>query len=158
MFPNPQEALPLPPRPNLEQHKKLAKELVKICKAGNPAALREWASEWISHLLHLSRLEFSPGLPVESRRWIEQVTEFATQKLLSAERKCTLADAQFVIARSHGFASWPKLVKHIEQLTHKNSSVAQFEEAADTIVSGDLRTLKRLLRENPKLVLEHSTR
>jgi hypothetical protein len=35
MFPNPQSALPLPPRPNLEQYKKLAKDLVKVCKTGN---------------------------------------------------------------------------------------------------------------------------
>src|SRR5438045_720382 len=26
----------------------------------------------------------------------------------------TLADAQFVLAREHGFESWPKLVHHIE--------------------------------------------
>jgi len=30
MFPNPQDVLPLPSRPNLEQYKKLAKELAKI--------------------------------------------------------------------------------------------------------------------------------
>jgi len=29
MFPSPQTALPLPPRPNVERYKKLAKELVK---------------------------------------------------------------------------------------------------------------------------------
>jgi hypothetical protein len=28
------DALPLPPRPNLEQYKKRAKDLVKICKSG----------------------------------------------------------------------------------------------------------------------------
>jgi len=158
MFPNPQAALPLPSRPNLEQYKKLAKELVKVCKTGNSAALHEWVSEWIGHLVRLSRLEITPGLPVENRSWIEQVSEFATRKLLSEERKCALTDAQFVIARSHGFMSWPKLAKHIEQLAGKNSSVAQFEAAADAIVCGDVQTLRRLLRENPKLVLERSTR
>lgn len=157
MFPNPQDALPLPTRPNLEQYKKLAKELVKVCKAGNPGALREFVSEWIGNLVRLSYVEFTPGLPVENRNWIEQVTGFATRKLLSGERKCALADAQFVIARSHGFLSWHRFVKHIEQLAG-NSSVAQFEGAADAIVSGDMRTLKRLLHENPKLVLERSTR
>jgi hypothetical protein len=30
----PQDAVPLPPRPNLEQYKKLAKDLVKVCKPG----------------------------------------------------------------------------------------------------------------------------
>lgn len=32
MFPNPQDALPLPPRPNLEQYKKQAKDLIKACR------------------------------------------------------------------------------------------------------------------------------
>jgi len=158
MFPNPQDVLPLPPQPNLEQYKKLAKELVKICKAGNPYSLREWISEWIGNLVRLSRLEITPGLPVENRNWIEKVTEFATRKLLSDQRKCALADAQFVIARSHGFMSWAKLGKHIEQVARQSSSVAQFEAAANAIVSGDVQTLQRLLRENPKLALERSTR
>ena len=33
MYPNPQDALPLPTRPNLEQYKKLAKELRKCATA-----------------------------------------------------------------------------------------------------------------------------
>ena len=148
MFPNPQDALPLPLRPNLEQYRKLAKELVKVCKSGNAASLYEWVSEWIGNLVRLSGLAIIPHLPVENRRWINEVNEFATRKLFSEEGECTLANAQFVIARSHGFISWPGLAKHIEQLSRNSSAVAQFEQAADAIVSGDLRTLKRLLREN----------
>jgi ankyrin repeat protein len=158
MFPNPQDVLPLPSRPNLEQYKKLAKELAKICKAGNAAALREFVSEWISNLIRLSRLEVTPGLPVEMRRWIDEVTKFATRKLLSEQGNCTVTSAQFVIARSHGFMSWPKLVQHIEQLVGRSSPIAQFEEAAEAIVGGDLPTLRRLLRDNPRLVRERSTR
>lgn len=158
MFPNPQDALPLPPRPNLEQYKKLAKDLVRACKAENPDRLQKWASEWIRNLVRLSKLEMTPGLPVENRRWIDEVLEFAKRKLLSEKRKCALADAQFVIARSHGFKSWPALAKHIEQLARENSSVGQFEAAADAIISGDLETLKRLLREKPELVRERSAR
>src|SRR5947208_12159003 len=158
MFPNPQDALPLPPRPNLEHYKKLAKDLLKVCKAGDRDGLRQWASDWISNLVRLSRLEIARGLPVEDRRWIEQITEFAARKLLSGERRCALTDAQFLIARSHGFLSWAALAMHVEQLSAKTSSVAQFEAAANAIVSGELETLKRLLRENPKLVLTRATR
>jgi hypothetical protein len=32
-------------------------------------------------------------------------------------RRISLADAQFVLARDHGFDSWPTLAKHIETLT-----------------------------------------
>ncbi|PYT89232.1 MAG: hypothetical protein DMG36_22620 [Acidobacteria bacterium] len=158
MFPNPQDALPLPPRPNLEQYKKLAKDLVKVCKGENPDGLRNWASEWIGNLIRLNGLHITPSLPVEDRRWIDEVSGFVTRKLLSGERKCALADAQFLIARSHGFMSWPRLAKHIEQLASRNSSVAQFEAAANAIVSGDMQTLRRLLRENPGLVRERSAR
>ena len=158
MFPNPPDALPLPGRPNLEQYKKLGKELVSVCKAGKPAALREFISDWIGNLIRLSRLEFVPGMPVETERWVEEVTEFATRTLQPDHRRCNLTGAQFVIARSHGFLSWPRMVKHIEQLTSRSSPVTQFEMAADAIVSGDLATLKQLLLANPKLVLDRSMR
>ena len=47
MFPNPQSALPLPPRPSLERYKKLAKELVKACQSGDETAIGDWAEQWI---------------------------------------------------------------------------------------------------------------
>lgn len=158
MFPNPQDALPLPPRSNLERYRKLAKDLVKACKSGNPDGLRGWAWEWIRNLVRLNALDKTPGLPVEIRRWVEEVTGFATRKLHSGAHRCVLADAQFVIARSHGFINWPALAKHVEQLARKDSSAARFEVAADAVVSGDIRTLRRCLRENPELVRERSTR
>src|SRR5687767_9971324 len=52
-------------RPNLEQYKKQAKDLVKRRNAGNPSST------------------------------------------------ITLAEAQFTIAREHGFDSWPKFARHI---------------------------------------------
>lgn len=158
MFPDPQDALPLPSHPNLEQYKKLAKELVRICKAGNPAGLREFVSEWINNTVRLSRLEVTQGIAVETRRWIEGVTEFAARKLLSEEGKCILTNAQFVIARAHGFMSWPRMARHIEQVSSKRWPVAEFEDAADAIVFGDLLALQRLIRDNPRLVRERSTR
>jgi hypothetical protein len=50
MYPNPQDALPLPSRPSVEQYKKLAKDLVKSCRSGDPAAIGIWASQWIEAL------------------------------------------------------------------------------------------------------------
>lgn len=158
MFPNPQDALPPPSSPDLGQYKKLAKDLVKACESGNPDSIRNWASEWIPNLARLSGLEITHGLPVEIERWKDQITEFATRTLLKGERRCALADAQFVIARSHGFTSWPKLVKHIEEVLRSESAVAEFEAAADAIVSGDIETLKRLLRNNHGLIRQRSTR
>src|SRR5260370_18627908 len=76
----------------------------------------------------------------------------------SPSAKFALADAQLVIAREHGFESWPKFVKHIEALTRENSPVSQFELAADAVVTGDAAALESLLRENPKLGRERSAR
>ena len=47
MFPNPQDALPLPQKPDVEQYRKLAKELVGEAKTGDDA-IREWAKRWIT--------------------------------------------------------------------------------------------------------------
>src|SRR5438876_6692473 len=89
----------LPVRPDLDQYKKQAKELLAACKSGDAVALARVA---VHH--RGSRL--------------------------------TLADAQFVIAREHGFDSWPKFSRHIEQLVLARTvaaitdPVAAFLEAA----------------------------
>lgn len=158
MFPNPQSALPLPLRPSLERYRKIAKELVRACKSEQPESLRAWAQQWVEALVQLSGIEFTPQLPVRTRNWADEVESFARRQLLAGECMCALADAQFVLARSHGFESWPKFVRHLESLAAGNSSASRFEAAADAIVSGDAATLKRLLGEEPELVRARSTR
>lgn len=74
------------------------------------------------------------------------------------EPQFALADAQFVIAREHGFESWPKFAKHVQALAQKSSPVSRFELAADAVVAGDIATLEKLLREHPELVRARSTR
>ncbi len=148
MYPNPQAALPLPPRPSLEQYKKQAKDLVRACTSGDPEAIGDWAQKWIEALArrhgstHVSQIA-------------NQLEEFAGRKLSA---RCLLTDAQFVIARAHGFVSWPKFAKHIEGVHRASSAVSKFELAADAIVAGDARTLERLLSEHPELIRARSTR
>src|SRR5437660_811423 len=115
MFPNPHEALPLPSRPRLEHFEKRADDLVKACRSGDPDAIRQWAIDWLQ----------KDG---------EQVAEFARTKLSAEAGSCVLADAQFVIARLHGFASWPTLAAHVESLERDSSGIAVFESAVDAIV------------------------
>ncbi len=53
-----------------------------------------------------------------------------SDELLDAGRmtaKFALAGAQLVIAREHGFESWPRFVKHIEGLARESSTVSKFE-------------------------------
>lgn len=157
MFPNAQDALPLPQRPNLERYKKLAKELVKACKSKDAEAIGNWAEKWMDALATQSGVKFTRRRPFVIVR-TDQVEEFAKKKLIKESSSCRLADAQFVIARSHGFDSWPKFSKHLDALMQKSSSIARFEAAADSIINGDIDTLTRLLREDPKLVHARSSR
>src|ERR1700681_4785129 len=149
MFPNPQDALPLPPRPSLEHYRKRAKDLVKACHSSDPAALRAWAAKWIDSLVRLSDLTITSQLPVRVDRWADQLEEFARQEL---SETYTLTAAQFIIARAHGFESWPQLASHLSAVARANSPVNHFEVAADSIVTGDIATLKQLLRENHELI------
>jgi hypothetical protein len=138
MYPNPQDVVPLPARPDIQQYKKQAKDLSKACKARGRDGVREWAEQW---------------LPDRG----DEFVEFAWNKLMSTE-KCALSDAQFAIARAHGFLSWPKFAKHAEELHRANSATSAFEMAADAIVTGDLASVERWLRDHPSLIRARSTR
>jgi len=157
MFPNPQDALPLPLRPNLERYKKLAKDLIKVCKSVDPVG--DWVEAWVTMLVRRSGIKLGRKESRAIRRWSEQVEAFVQRKLSNQDGpRCRLADAQFVIARSHGFESWPKFTKHLDELSQKSSVVAKFETAADAICNGDVKTLERLLAEKPQLIHSRSTR
>jgi WD40 repeat protein len=71
-------------RPNLQQYKKQAKALLRQYKAGDAAALSRFR-------------EHHPA-----------------RSTTAARRTVRLSDAQCVLAREHGFDSWPKFVKHVE--------------------------------------------
>ncbi|MGE3342855.1 MAG: ankyrin repeat domain-containing protein [Vicinamibacterales bacterium] len=135
MFPNPIDTLPLPRHPNLEQYRKLAKELVKACKSADPSAIRDWTKA-LGH-------------------YPKEIEDFARRVLTREERKCALTGAQFVLARIHGFESWPRFAKHVELLSGKGST---FETAAQAVVDGDIATLERLLRTEPALARARSAR
>src|SRR5690348_909711 len=122
---NTTDLTPLPVRPNLEQYKKQAKDFFKGCNSGD--------SETIQRV----------------RKYHPRSGQLVDSGILSA--KFVLTDAQLVIAREHGFESWPKFAKHVEGLARESSPVSKFESAADAIVTGDHATLERLLRENPEL-------
>lgn len=155
MYPNPQDVLPLPPRPDLSHYRKRAKDLVRACRSDDPGAIRAWAAQWIADLIELQPGHAAAADRARLDRPIDQVATFARERLTAAE--CALSQAQFVIARGHGFTSWPKLVTHLEAMAG-GSPISSFEHAADAIVEGDIPTVQRLLREEPDLVRARSTR
>lgn len=179
MFPNPHDALPLPPSPSLEQYKKRAKDLLKASRSPHPTALHTWAATWIASLLRLSIQRRKRSLPnsvipsevaasqsdaaTQSRDLLfagsdelaDHLETFARQKLSDTP---TLSAAQFILARAHGFDSWPQLAKRIESVARANSAVDHFEQAADVIITGDKAALVNLLKKHPDLIRARSTR
>jgi ankyrin repeat protein len=80
----------IPARPNLEQYKKQAKDLVRDCGLSVGDALKRVRR-------HHPRFH---NLPEDEFRGAQ----------------VSLTDAQLVIAREHGFESWPKFSQHIETI------------------------------------------
>jgi ankyrin repeat protein len=122
------DAKQLPARPSLEQFRKQAKELLK----------------------HRRDTEVIRRIKKSHPR-LKEITESQLETF-------SLADAQWVVAREYAFESWPKFIKHIQEVVRTDSPVSKFELAADAIVAGDLPALERLLRENPELIRARSTR
>jgi ankyrin repeat protein len=124
----------LPEQPNLEQYKKQAKDLVRAHSQGSAEAVGRVGR-------HHPRLRNRPpdeaGLP-----------------------PFHLSDAQLVIAREHGFESWPQFAQHIETL-RLTRAVASLDDPASAFVeaacvprhghsSGTLEEADLILRRYPQ--------
>jgi hypothetical protein len=115
---------PLAARPSLEQYKKQAKELVKAVRAApsskspsfepSPRAIHDEAIRRIKK--HHPRFAELPDDEI-------------------AGIKFALADAQFVIAREHGFESWPKFAKQAEAAAQANFLASVSDPVAEFIVA-----------------------
>jgi hypothetical protein len=149
------DTLPLPPRPNLTQYRKRAKDLVKASKSPNTDAIRAWAREWLESLAALLGYQITTFVQSSLDRAVGHIEEQVRAKVGAAADGLTLADAQFFIANAHSFASWAEFSNHLEQLRADRSG---FEAAADAVVTGDLATLEGLLRRDPSLIRARSAR
>jgi ankyrin repeat protein len=118
-MPNAHQPVPtrtLPGKPNLDQLKKQAKDLLSAFRAGEPAAAAE------------VRTHYGGSGPASAE----------------AAKAFQLSDAQLVIARAYGFASWPKLKAFVDGVT-----ISRFMAAVN---AGDLESVGSLLRQRPELV------
>jgi ankyrin repeat protein len=113
-------ATQLPDRPDLEQLKRQAKDLLRDARAGDAAAL--------------ARFRLLPAFAD------------ATDADLS-RRSLALHDAQSAIAREHGFDSWNALRERVEELTLEfGAAVDEFVQAA---TDGRADRAERLLALHP---------
>lgn len=67
------------------------------------------------------------------------------------------ADAQLVMALEHGFENWAELAAFTDAI-RQPGPITRFESAVEAVISGDLESLRTLLREHPDLVRARSTR
>jgi hypothetical protein len=129
------DAIPLPPRPNLDQHKELAKDFQQACKSGEAAAIRQLAARWAEKVARLQGREITPQFRSQidwhaaglEQRWRR------LQESNEAAARCTLASARFFIAREHGFASWPRFARHLQSLVRVKGVYHQVAHRSRTV-------------------------
>ena len=124
------DSKPLPARPSLEQYKKQAKELVREIRAAQSRAPRD------PEAARSQKTTPESNLSNTIRRVREQHPRFAKlgeEKM--REAKFALADAQLVIAREHGFESWPKFAKEIEIRAAASIAASLDDPVAEFIVA-----------------------
>jgi ankyrin repeat protein len=151
------DTLPLPPRPNFAQYKKRAKALVAAAQSNDADVVQRWASDWLTSLV--DALGVAPSEFV--RHSMDRAATQIVERVTAATRRddaFKLADAQFFIAQAHGFDSWAAFARHVGAAPEAESPDTDFERAADAIVSGDLATLTSLIKTNPALIRQRSTR
>src|SRR5215218_9221719 len=103
----------LPARPDLEQQKKLAKELLRAYRAGDGEAAARMRAE------------------------------------LPDKADLSLTDAQYVLAREYGFASWRELRERIEERIA--SQLPPLEQFKHAVRRGDAKALRALLAHHAEV-------
>jgi hypothetical protein len=149
------DTLPLPPSPDLGQYRKRAKELVVAASSGDEDAVRVWAESWLRAIAGLMDETPTPFAAESFDRAVESIAQYVRDKTARPGARFALADAQFLVARAHGFGHWAAFARHVEGLSGATDS---FEAAADAVVGGDLEALTSLPREDPELVRARSDR
>jgi len=86
------------------------------------------------------------------RNWYDEIYPYPIKE------KNLHEDVRSIIARDNFFNDWSGYEKFKQEMNKENSSVFQFETAADAVVKGDSITLKHLLKQNPDLIHARSIR
>jgi len=196
----------LPDRPDLQQYKKQAKELLKSILAGDADSVRRLREQhphgserqanvaladaqlilarehgfdsWPKFIHEIeSRLTEPPSAMWKAaERAIEDADVTRLEALLREDSRKFRgtrpqsswwlgipsepkpADARAIIARHHDFEDWAQFEAYADARKTAGSLVAQFEDAVDAIVRGDVALLKQLLEQRPELIRARSTR
>lgn len=112
-------------RPNLDNLKKQARQLLKACQSGEPDAY--------------SRVQ-------------DVLPPFSGTSDSDIQERIVLTDAQSVVALEYGFASWTKLKHHVESVSPVAEMPQQ--QIAQALEASDGERLRALLDGNPVLQIQ----
>jgi ankyrin repeat protein len=118
---SPMHAKPLAAHPSLEQYRKQAKELVKVFRSA-PSRRKSLDSQ-VAHSEVVQRV----------KKHHPRFRDLPEDEI--AGTRFALADAQFVMAREHGFESWTKFARHVESLEQASFAAAVGDPVAAFIVA-----------------------
>jgi hypothetical protein len=147
----------LPVRPNLDQLKRQAKDLLRDIRRGDPAAIEEFnayhprpipvetgdrviGEEERKPRLDARESSTPAGLP--GRRPRPPAIPLKANKMAAMPVDIKLADAQLALARSYGAVSWARLVQACKLI--------------DAIWRDDTQTVRELVVKNPRLLHENA--
>jgi ankyrin repeat protein len=147
------DTLPLPPRPNLDQYRKRAKELVGAARSREEGAVRAWAADWLGALASSLGVAVTPFVRNSMQRAVDAIETRVRERM--SRDGLTLADAQFLIAQAHSFENWARFADHVRG---DSPNETPFEAAADAVVDGNLAALARLIEAHPELIRAQSER
>ena len=98
------DVVPLPDRRSSRASTRSVQRIcVKACRSGAPRSDPRVGRALVAH--------------------VAEIAPFAEETAEAADG-CTLTDAQFVLARVHGFVSWPRFASHLDALARTSSSIA----------------------------------
>src|SRR5437016_4026429 len=121
----------LPFRASIEDYQKEAAALFAALKSGDSAPA--WRVKWLHPRFRGKSVDDVRAASLDS------------------------ADGQAVIAAEYAFENWPDLAAFTEAV-RQAGPITRFETAVEAVISGDVATLQRTLREHPDLVRARSTR
>ena len=147
--------------PNLEQLRKQAKERVrarraaggrvKLAEVQHEIAREQGFASWARLKEHIARIGAEQPFRTDVAYYEGRAEGIA------AVNGVTVSDARRDLARRHGFSSWARLCRHVEDLSEGTEPATPFMLAYRAVEDDDVERLAGLLDRHPDLVRVRGT-
>jgi len=133
-------AIPLPFRSSVKDYERQAAALLEGWRAADGDAIRL--------------------IRANHPRFLDERIPWLPKRLSDSEVRSAVLDpddARLAIARWYSFESWARLVEWAQAMARPDSPISRFETAVEAVITGDVTTLRWLLRARLGLARERST-